>query len=363
MKKPVRVLLLYASGTENATFSYQTSWPRQFARHPKFACTLLNLMDRGPANRVRAHWLARKWRGDAIVLLHSTFSGACYLMGRLLDAVAAMRQPKVYFIGNEYISMPEKMTFAARLRLALLVSQCGSAGVHQLYRERLGCEVIGLPNTGLDSTVFFPSRPIAERPIDLGFRSMNSPIYLGHTERYDMAEYFDAHAARLGLVTDISLDGSRRFAESEWAGFLNRCKGQLGTEAGGDYFDLDDRTRYGVIDFLAERPDARLGDIRQRFFAEPRPVTLRLLSGRNVEAAGTRTVQVLFEGHYDGYLRPDVHYIPLKKDFSNADEAVGKFRDAAFRETIVENAYQLARAELTYDRLLDRFHDALSPLL
>lgn len=357
------MLLLYASGAENATLSYQTSWPRQFVRHPRFQCATLNLMNRRPGNRLRGQWLARTWRGDAVILLHSVFSNSCYLEGRLFEAVAAMPRPKAYFIGNEYISMPEKMMFAARLRLALLVSQSSSAGVHQQYRDRLGCAVIGIPNTGLDSTVFYPTCPTAERPIDLGFRSMDSPIYLGHQERRDMAEYFEANARRLGLATDISLDASRRFAESEWAAFLNGCKGQLGTEAGGEYFELDDRTRWDVCRFLDSNPGVGLDDVRRRFFAEPRPVTLRLLSGRNVEAAGTRTAQVLFEGHYGGYLQPDVHYIPLKKDFSNADEAVGKFRDAAFRETIVENVYQLARSELTYDRLLDRFHDALSPLL
>lgn len=361
--KPFRVLLLYAGGADNTTFSYQTSWPRQFARHPGFQCTLLNVMDRRLANRLRGQVVARRWQGEAIVLLHSVFSNACYLTGRLLDAIAAMPHPKAYFIGNEYKLMPEKMAFAERLALALLVSQSSSPAVHREYRDRLGCAVAGIPNTGLDSSVFFPSRPVSERPIDLGFRSADAPLYLGHRERHDLAEYFQAHAGRLGLIVDTSLDSARRFAEPEWAEFLNRCKGQLGTEAGGEYFELDDRTRCGVNRFLEERPDAGLEEIRRRFFSEPRPLTLRILSGRNVEAAGTRTVQMLFEGHYDGYLQPDVHYIPLKKDFSNVDEAIGKFRDAPFRETIVENAYQLVRNELTYDRLLERFHDALRPLV
>ena len=361
--KPIRVLLLYASGADNLTFSYQTSWPRQFARHPKFECTLLNVMDRGAANRLRGQWLARRWRGDAVVILHSIFSNACYLGGRLFEAVAAMSIPKAYFIGNEYKDMPAKMAFAARLPLALLVSQSHSAAIHQLYRERLGCAVVGIPNTGLDPTVFFPARPAAERAIDLGYRSQDSPIYLGHQERRDIAGYFQANAGRLGVTVDISLDESRRFEESEWASFLNCCRGQLGTEAGGDYFDLEDTTRLGVCRFTEQCPHGTLDEIRRRFFADPKAPKLRIVSGRNVEAAGTRTVQLLFEGEYSGYFQPDVHYIPLKKDLSNVDEAVAKFRDAAVRETIAENAYQLALSELTYDRLLDRFHDALSPLL
>ena len=71
-------------------------------------------------------------------------------------------------------------------------------------------------------------------------------------------------------------------------------------------------------------------------------------------------MQVLFEGHYDGYLRPDEHYIPLRKDFSDADEAVRKFTDRAYSAQIAANAYDLARRELTYDVLIDRFSDALS---
>ena len=361
--KPIRVLLLYASGADNVTWSYQTSWPRQFAHHHRFACTRLNVMDRGTANRLRGQWLARTWRGDAVVLLHSVFSNACYLEGRLFDAVAAMPLPKAYFVGNEYKDMPAKMSFAERLPLALLVSQSNSPAIHRLYRERLDCAVIGIPNTGLDPAVFFPKRPSAERPIDLGYRSQDSPKYLGHQERRDIAEYFQAHAGRLGLTVDISLDESRRFDEPQWASFLNCCRGQLGTEAGGDYFDLDDSTRLHVCRFGEEHQQVTLDELRRRFFADPDAVKLRIVSGRNVEAAGTRTVQVMFEGEYSGYFQPDVHYIPLKKDFSNVDDAIGKFRDDAFRETIAENAYQIAHGELTYDHLLHRFHDAFRPLL
>jgi hypothetical protein len=361
--KPLRVLLIYASGAMNRTYSYQTSWPLQFQCHPRFRCTLLNLMNRDLASRLRAHAAARLWRGDAIVILHSAFSNACYLTGPLFDVIAWKNQPKAYFIGNEYKLMPEKMAFAEALGLALLVSQTTSGAVHHQYRERLGCAVIGIPNTGLDTSVFFPVRPASDRLIDLGYRSADAAIYLGHRERRDIAEYFQTHAAQLGLTVDISLDDSARLSARDWAAFLNSCKGQLGTEAGGEYFELDDRTRLAVNERLAVQPDLSLDDVRRQWFSEPRQLTMRIISGRNVEAAGTRTAQLLFEGRYDGYLEPDVHYIPVRKDFSNADEAIRKFRDEDYRERVVENAYQLALSEFTYSRLIDRFDDALRSLV
>lgn len=356
-----RVLLLYAASSVNATFSYQQAWPRQLTAHPRFDVTPINLGGLGMTGRLAANLTVRRWSGDAIVLLHSVFSNAQQLDGRLLDAVAARPEPKAFFIGNEYKAMPEKMTFCDTLGLALLVSQSSSPAVHRLYRDRLGCAVAGIPNTGLDPVRFTPTRRRDERPIDLGYRADVSPAYLGHKEREDIAHYFRSHAARFGLTVDISLEPRDRFDETGWADFLNRCKGQLGTEAGGDYFELTDKTRHAVNAFEQEHPGAPFDQIAERFFRDYRDaVPLRIMSGRNVEAAGTRTVQLLFEGAYDGYLRPDEHYISLKKDFSDVDEAVRKFADRPYAESIADNAYRLVTAELTYDKLIDRFEAALA---
>jgi hypothetical protein len=356
--------LLYAASEANATFSYQQTWPGQFARHARFACTPVNLAELGVAGRVADEARIRFWRGDAVVLLHSVFSNSCMLSGRRFAAVQELPAPKAFFIGNEYKSMPEKMRFCDDLPIRLLVSQCSSPAVHRLYRDRLGCEVVGIPNSGLDTDAFRPVCEQAQRPIDLGYRAQDAPFYLGHTERRDIAAYFETHAAAFGVNVDISLDAADRLTVPEWARFLNRCKGQLGTEAGGDLFELTDRTRNAVNAFMAEHPDASFEDVRAHCLTGASDaVPLRIMSSRHVEAAGTKTAQILFEGGYDGYFEPDVHYIPLKKDFSNAGEAVARFRDPGVRQSIADNAYELARTMLTYERLLDRFASALEPLL
>src|SRR3989442_2819185 len=229
--KPLRILLLYGSSESNSTFSYQQAWPRAFEAHPRFRCISVNLLDRRVTARAAAIATAAMWRGDAVVLLHSVFSNACLLSGRLLDAIGRLTCPKAFFIGNEYKLMPEKMAFCDRLRVALLVSQTRSPRVHEIYRQRLGCKVVGIPNTGFDPALFRPSTPRAERPIDLGYRADEPALYIGHTERRDIADYFCRHAERLGLRVDISLDVRCRLAGRAWAQFLDRCRGQLGTEA------------------------------------------------------------------------------------------------------------------------------------
>ncbi len=364
MSSRLRVLLVYAQSNLNATFSYQHAWPRHFCAHPRLACTPLNLADRRLRARIEGPLTARFGQYDAIVLLHSTFSNSCYLGGRLFDAIRRAPQPKAFFIGNEYKLMPEKMAFAEALGIALLVSQSSSPAVHDRYRQRLRCAVIGLPNTGLDSGLFFPRTAYADRRIDLGYRSVPSPYYLGHNERERLAGFFANHRNTGGLIVDVSLEAGDRFDEPGWAEFLNRCRGQLGTEAGGDYFELTDETRLRVNAFLETNQTATFQDVFDRFFATyESPQPLRIISGRNIEAAGTRTVQILFEGHYDGYLHPGVHYIPLKKDLSNAAEAMLAFRDADYAQRVANNAFELAMTEFRYDVLIGKFHEAFAPLV
>lgn len=351
-RRDVVVLCAFDPGS---TFSYHTAWPRHLAAHPKFAATVLNLRDKSVVSRARTMLTLGAGRFEAIILLHSVFSNAQLLDGWLLDLLQRCPQPKIFFIGNEYKLMAEKMAFAEALPVALLVSQSGSEAVLQLYRRRLGCAVCGIPNTGLDETLFAARTPRAERPIDLGYRADDAPPYIGHQERREIGEYFAAAANRYGLKVDISTNPRARFTEPEWAAFLDRCKGQLGAEAGGDFFELDDRTRNAVLAYEVAHPTGTFDDIYANFFANYGPsVPIRIMSGRQVEAAGTRTVQILFEGRYDGYFEPDVHYIPLKKDLSNADDAIRKFRDAALCDALTERALNVAREQLTYDVLIDR---------
>jgi hypothetical protein len=359
----IRALLVYASSDANRTLSYQRGWPRHFQQHLDFSCTVLNVADRRSVWGLRARFLGRQ-PFDAVVLLHSVFSNEQQLSSGLRRHIRSLNLPTAFFIGNEYKLMPEKMTFCEELGVDLLVSQFTAEASLELYRKRLQCKVIGIPNTGLDTELFAPVLPRRERPIDLGYRAFDSPLYLGHAERIELASYVADAAARYGLQVDISLDPSRRFDERGWAGFLNQCKGQLGSEAGGDYFELDDRTRLDVNTYVTANPEATLEEIRARFFDRyENPVPGRALSGRIVEAAGTKTTQLLLEGEYGGFFEPDVHYIAVKKDYSDIEAALEKFSDVTFADGVAERAFELARHELTYGRLIDRFSEAFGPLV
>lgn len=359
---PIRALVLHAGSAANATFSYQTGWPRALAGDPRFRCRVVNVAQTGTLAKLAAVASIRRGGYDVVLLLHSVFSNGCMLVGRLFDAVRAAGAPKVYFIGNEYKLMPEKMAFADALETRLLISQSADPRVHDMYRRRLGCDVVGIPNTGVDLREFHATTGPDHRPIDLGYRADDQSPYFGHNERRQIADFFERHAQEFGLRVDISLKPGDRFAGAAWSAFLNRCRGQLGTEAGGDYVALDDGHRLRVNAFVEAHPGASFQEVFDACLRGVPPTPIRIISGRNVEAAATRTVQILFEGRYDGYFVPDEHYIALRKDFSNIGDVLAKFNDRDFCRRIADNAYRLAENTFTYDALIGRVHDAVTPL-
>lgn len=360
----IRIALLFAQSDANATLSYQHGWPRAFMESPLFEVVPFNFADRSLAARVALVGRIAASRVDAIVLLHSMYSNRSELPGPLPWLLGRLPQPKAFFIGNEYKSMPEKMAFCRTLRLSLLISQCNSAPVLDLYRRALSCAVACVPNTGIDDSIFSPEVLLADRKIDIGYRSYEGPWYLGNREKVEIADFFVGIASRYGLKVDISLDPKDRFDAAGYAGFLNRCRAQIGTESGGDYFELTDATRKAVNAYMTDHPDAAWPDVRRRFFDGYGPsMPLRIISGRQVEAAACKTVQILMEGTYNGYFQAGTHYIPLRKDYSNADDVVRMLRDNALCAAMTDAAYQVARQELTYDRLTGKFAEALAPIL
>jgi hypothetical protein len=362
-QRPLRVLLLYAASPDS-TLSYQVGWPRHFMLHSRFACTPVNLAA-GRLERLSAAPRIVARRFDACILLHSVFSNAPFLEGFLLRLVERLRAPVAYFVSNDYKLVPEKLALCRKLGVRLFVSLTASPPVLDAYQRALGCAVISLPvpGAGLDTDVFFPTAPRATRPLHLGFRAAEEPLYFGHQERRAMVERFQTEARRRDLRVDLSLDDAARLTREDYATFLNRCQGQLGTEGGSDYFDVDDGPRNAVNAYLREHPGAGVEEVTRVCLAAWTPCPARALTGRHVEAAGTRTVQILYEGEYNGYFKPDVHYIPVRKDLADIDDALAKLADVGYSDRIAENAYELAHADLTYAVLIDRFADAFTATL
>jgi hypothetical protein len=184
---------------------------------------------------------------------------------------------------------------------------------------------------------------LADRPIDIGYRGSIQGWQLGRLgyEKREIGDRFVEVCRRFGLTSDISSRWEDRFFGQKWFRFLGSVRAVLGVESGSSIADFDGSLEEKCALFLKQHPDASFEKLEAELLAPyEENIFYKTISPRHFEAAATKTVQILYEGNYSGIFVPDRHYISLKRDFSNIEEVVAKFRDGPFCEALVENAHR-----------------------
>ena len=199
----------------------------------------------------------------------------------------------------------------------------------------------------------------AQRKIDVGYRAYKNPPMLGRFGflKTKIADVFNDFLQGKNLVLDISTNSKVTIYGDKWYDFLLSCKFQLGVEGGATVQDNDGSLWFAGNDFIKSNPTASFEQIEEACFkGRDGKFNLKALSPRHLEACLTETCQVLIKGHYNGILKPDIHYIPVKADFSNLDEVFAKMQNTKLTDELVKNAYQdIAQSnKFTYKALVDR---------
>jgi len=326
---------------EFRVLSYVMDWKDAFAESPSLDvewCNVNNLIEFESG-------LRRLKQFPLSIVLHSAAWDDLRLLrlaqGRFQDRRGAL----LLFYGNEYHNMQEKIAFARSVAADYVASQLPLASAQWLYADCHASVIVPAP-AALNPRVYHCDR--SERSIDLGFRGdiYASAYALGDQERTEILQYFDRHAEQWGLTKDIAFV---RHPREQWNEFLNRCKGIMGAESGTYFLERDDHTRQAVIEFMASKPEATFPEIHERFFQRyENPVSGKAISSRHFEPVGTKTCQLLLEGHYNGILRADEHYIEIRKDFSNISDAIRRFKDHEYRTAMTERASAHVLSAHTY---------------
>ncbi len=216
--------------------------------------------------------------------------------------------------------------------------------------------------------------PDEQRSIDVGYRGRQTPYSWGKgaQEKTEIAYKFYAHAKDLGLRLDIETGGNHRIYGNTWHQFLGNCKGMLAVEAGVSIFDIEGDIYRNYQKFMnssdydeiIEKQSAISFEVvstQLHFEKFENNIPYRTISPRHFEAAAFRICQILYEGNYSGILKPMVHYIPLKKDFSNFDEVIRNFMNPQIRRQLTENAYNdlIASGVFGYEKFINTFDKTL----
>jgi hypothetical protein len=195
------------------------------------------------------------------------------------------------------------------------------------------------------------------RTIDIGYRARHHRACLGRhgVLKGELGPIFARAAAERGLSYDISTSPDDVLYGDDWYRFLLASKYTPGAEGGASIIDRDGTLRERTDAYVAEHPDASFEEVEAACFPGlDGSFGLRALSPRHLEACATRTCQILVEGDYGGVLKPEEHYIPLRKDLSNVDQVLDQVEHDNRRAEITERAYRdmVASGRYSYERFV-----------
>ena len=183
--------------------------------------------------------------------------------------------------------------------------------------------------------------PMEDRLLHLAYRGRTLPYRYGSLgrEKYLIGVRMKEMAAERGVPADIAVDDAGRIYGDDWYRFTASARATLGSETGSHVFDFD-----GSVAALSEQMQSEgvpYDDFFNEHLAELEThVRMNQVSPRIFEAVRLKTALVCFEGEYSGAILPDEHYIPLKKDFSNADEVFAKLENVELLKAMTERAYR-----------------------
>lgn len=187
------------------------------------------------------------------------------------------------------------------------------------------------------------SPPIAERLIDISYRSRSCPFWLGALayEKDYIADEFIKRKNKLSLHLDISIKEQDRVYGENWIKLLQSSKAVLGTESGASIWDFDNSIKRKVQHYLKNHQAANFNEVYEAVLKPyDGKIMYNAISPRVFEAAATHTAMILFPGEYNGILTADKHYICLQKDFSNLDDVLNKLADNDFLQEMVDRNFQ-----------------------
>jgi hypothetical protein len=205
-----------------------------------------------------------------------------------------------------------------------------------------------------------------KRELDIVYRAHKISAWYGSLgrEKWEIAEKFNKYNLNLDhpLKSDVSYRTEDRLYNERWIEFLMSSKAALGVESGASIADYTDELRKNVERYEKLHPLAAFEEIKDLYFKDiDGNLKLNQISPRHFEYASCRTLMVLYEGEYSGILKPWVHYLPLKKDFSNFAQLSKSINDKDIWQELTQNAFNglIIKPDFTFALFIKKLNKLL----
>jgi hypothetical protein len=277
---------------------------------------------------------------------------------------------KIGIFQDEYQFCKERFSYINELDIDMIYTLVEPPFFYDTYlkytnaKEIISC-IPGYVSEKLKKASYEFYKQDNSRTIDIGYRGRQLPAYMGKEafEKTDIAKKFLEHSKKINLTLNIDTRESSRLYGKDWYGFLSNCKGVIGVEAGVSIFDLDGQVYNAYQNILESNGNVTYESLSEYIDLAnyEGKIPYRCISPRHFEAAALKVCQILYEGEYSGILKPMIHYIPLKKDFSNFEEVILFFNNPQIRHNITENAYKdlIESGNYTYQKFIEDFDQRL----
>lgn len=321
-----------------------------------------------------AAWI-RKHRWDAAIL-HTSFWSPRFLdtpgfeeWRRKLGWVRDLDCLKIAMPQDEYDFSELLDEWLDELKVAVIFSVFDEPLYRLIYTGMSGRAVFRKCMTGyIDEPAMARARqfitPYASRAMDVVYRARNLPFQFGSQGQLKskIAGAASSGAAKLGLKCDISTKMQDTIYGEKWLKFLADGKCTIGCESGVSVLNRRGEIKRQVGRILRSSPYIEFEALARQMPPGWDDYKFFALGPRHLEAAATMTLQILVEGRYDGALEPGRHYIPIKRDFSDMDEALEKIADVDFAEKMIRTAHEevYLSGKHSYSVLAAQIEDAIN---
>ncbi|MBC5793616.1 hypothetical protein H5968_00190 [Sphaerospermopsis sp. LEGE 00249] len=208
-------------------------------------------------------------------------------------------------------------------------------------------------------------KPLSDRNITIGYRGRELAYWYGNLAREKLliAQKMRQICEARGIKHNIEWEEKKRIYGEQWYEFMENCRATLGTESGSNVFDDYGNIRKKIQIALKTKESITYEEIHRKYIAEhDGKIIMNQISPRVFEAIALKTALILFEGNYSGVIQPDIHYLSLKKDFSNIDDVISKLNDDIYITEITNRAYKdiIKSGKYSYRKFINEFDKFVS---
>ncbi len=306
-------------------------------------------------------WYLKHISFDAIILHYTFLAGERFLPGKgwqnKIKGLAHLEGYKIAIPQDEYSYSGRLVQLFQDIGIDVIYTcfykqEDIDFAYAQYLPKKVKCVPVftGYIDENLIETISPQLTSLSDREIDIGYRASMLPAYLGkHGQlKYELIGEFNQRLLGSPLRTDIKSSNSTLTQQdskaiklgNEWNNFLLNCKAFIGSEGGASLLDFDGSIQGKVYDYSSQHPKATFREIEAACFpGKDFNISCFAISPRHFEAVITKTLQILVEGFYGGIFKAGIHYLELKKDYSNFDEVINQLADNEKCQQIVDRAY------------------------